>query len=67
MFQGQADPRMLDLIHRNLNRLRWTIRPEADLFVVWNRGWKHAIGDDEARFAPLADQFLVKLRWIFRR
>ncbi len=49
------------------NRLRWTIRPEADLFVVWNRGWTHAIGDDEARFAPLADQFLVKLRWIFRR
>ena len=49
------------------NRLRWTIRPEADLFVVWNRGWRHAIGDDEARFAPLADQFLVKLRWIFRR
>ena len=35
--------------------------------VVWNRGWTHAIGDDEARFAPLADQFLVKLRWIFRR
>ena len=49
------------------NRLRWTIRPEADFFVVWNRGWKHAIGDDEARFAPLADQFLVKPRWIFRR
>jgi hypothetical protein len=49
------------------NRLRWTIRPEADLFVVWNRGWKHAIGDDEARFAPLSDQVLVKLRWILRR
>ena len=49
------------------NRLRWTIRPQADLFVVWNRGWTRAMGDDEARFAPLADQFLVKLRWIFRR
>ena len=49
------------------NRLRWTIRPEADLFVVWNRGWKHAIGDAEARFAPMADQFVLKLRWIFRR
>jgi len=49
------------------NRLRWTLRPEADLFVVWNRGWRHPIGDDDLRFAPLADQFLVKLRWIFRR
>src|SRR5687767_6932517 len=41
------------------DRLRWTIRPEADLFVVWNRGWKHPVGDEEARFAPLADQFVV--------
>ena len=49
------------------NRLRWTIRPEADLFVVWNRGWTHPLGDEEARFAPLADQVAVKLRWIFRR
>lgn len=49
------------------NRLRWTIRPEADLFVVWNRGWKHPIGEDDFRLPPLADQFLVKLRWILRR
>jgi len=25
------------------------------------------IGDDEARFAPLEDQRVVKLRWILRR
>jgi hypothetical protein len=49
------------------NRIRWTIRPEADLFIVWNRGWKHALFDEEARFAPLNDQFVAKLRWIFRR
>jgi len=49
------------------NRLRWTIRPEADLFVVWNRGWRHPVGDDVPLFAPLVDQFVVKLRWIFRR
>ena len=48
------------------NRVRWTIRPEADLFIVWNRGWKHGIGDEEGGFAPLSDQFVVKLRWIFR-
>ena len=49
------------------NRVRWTIRPEADLFIVWNRGWKHGITDEEAAFAPLSDQFVLKLRWIFRR
>ena len=42
------------------NRLRWTIR-------LWNRGWRHPIGDDVPLFAPLADQFVVRLRWIFRR
>ena len=24
-------------------RLRWTIRPGNDLFLVWNRGWKHPV------------------------
>ena len=49
------------------NRLRWTIRPEADLFIVWNRGWQHPLLDSESSFAPLNDQFVVKLRWILRR
>lgn len=49
------------------SRLRWTIRPEADLFVVWNRGWKHGLLDTESAFAPLSDQFVVKIRWILRR
>ena len=49
------------------NRLRWTIRPNADLFVVWNRGWMHVLGDQEASFAPLSDQVVVKLRWVYRR
>jgi len=49
------------------NRLRWTIRPETDLFVVWNRGWQHGLLDAEPEFAPLRDQFVVKLRWISRR
>lgn len=49
------------------NRLRWTIRPNADLFVVWNRGWMHVLGDQEPSFAPLSDQVVVKLRWVYRR
>ena len=24
-------------------RLRWTIRPGNDLFVVWNRGWQRLV------------------------
>lgn len=49
------------------NRLRWTIRPEADLFVVWNHGWVHSAFSDETQFAPLSDELVMKLRWIFRR
>ncbi|HEY8850314.1 MAG TPA: hypothetical protein VIO12_13525, partial [Thermoanaerobaculia bacterium] len=48
------------------NRIRWTIRPNADLFVVWNRGWRHPLIDDDRLLTPLSDQFVVKLRWIGR-
>ncbi len=48
------------------NRVRWTIRPNADLFIVWNRGWKHPLSEDDRFLAPLSDQFVVKLRWIGR-
>lgn len=50
-------------------RIRWTIRPNADLFVVWNRGWMHPLGDEESQsqFAPVSDQLVFKLRWILRR
>ena len=49
------------------NRLRWTIRPEADLFVVWNHGWKHDLLDSEPFLVSLSDQLIVKVRWVFRR
>lgn len=49
------------------NRLRWTIRPEAELFLVWNRGWRHALSEEDRFLAPLSDQFVVKMRWEFRR
>ena len=48
------------------NRLRWTMRPNADLFVVWNRGWKHPLSEDDRFLTPLSDQFVVKLRWVGR-
>lgn len=49
------------------NRLRWTIRPEAELFLVWNRDWKHPFADEDRFLSPLSDQLVVKLRWELRR
>jgi hypothetical protein len=49
-------------------RLRWTIVPGRDLFVVWNRGWKHPISERAPDLlVPEADQIIVKLRWTFTR
>ena len=49
-------------------RLRWTIAPGRDLFVVWNRGWKHPIFERAPDLlVPDADQLIVKLRWTFTR
>ncbi len=56
---------------RNLGtntRLRWTLRPGKDLYVVWNHGWEHPIGsDNRSTFQPVSDQLVVKLRWTFRK
>ena len=49
-------------------RLRWTIRPGKDLFVVWNRGWKQPPAEGSLySLAPSDDQVIVKLRWTFTR
>jgi hypothetical protein len=49
-------------------RMRWTLRPGADLYVVWTRGWLHP-PDAERSFEaePLDAEAVVKLRWTFRR
>jgi hypothetical protein len=48
-------------------RLRWTIRPGNDLFIVWNRGWQRVIRDPrEVSLNPNAETIAVKLRWTFR-
>ena len=49
-------------------RLRWTIRPGNDLFIVWNRGWQKLIRDPrDAALIPESEVFTVKLRWTFRK
>ena len=56
---------------RNLGtntRLRWTLRPGNDLYVVWNHSWEHPIGSyNRSMLQPISDQLAVKLRWTFRR
>ncbi|MFQ5739879.1 MAG: DUF5916 domain-containing protein [Acidobacteriota bacterium] len=49
------------------NRLRWTIHPGKDFFVVWNRNWEHPSGSRPYDLLPLSDQLLIKLVWTFRR
>jgi hypothetical protein len=44
------------------SRLRWTIRPGRDLFLVWNRNWRR-LPRFSRRFESEADQVAVKLRW----
>lgn len=48
-------------------RLRWTIRPGNDFFVVWNRGWQRVIRDPhDLNLVPNSEEVVIKLRWTFR-
>jgi hypothetical protein len=47
-------------------RLRWTIKPGRDLFVVWNRGWQRWRTRPELTLTPETETFAIKLRWTFR-
>jgi len=52
------------------SRLRWTIHPGTDVFVVWNRNWRDSQIPNNGRsdFLPLdSDQVVVKLRWALAR
>jgi hypothetical protein len=46
-------------------RLRWTIRPGTDVYLVWNRGWQET-GTDRYNLAPQAEQVTLKVRWTVR-
>jgi hypothetical protein len=48
-------------------RLRWTLKPGNELFVVWNRGWKRLIlSPHELGLIPETELLAVKLRWTLR-
>jgi len=49
-------------------RLRWTLKPGRELFLVWNRGWQRLRTSREDPLLAPDSQFLaLKLRWTFRR
>lgn len=49
-------------------RLRWTMRPGNDLFVVWNRGWQRLVlRPGDLGLIPDNELLAIKLRWTFRR
>ena len=49
------------------SRLRWTIRPGTDFYVVWNHGWVHPSDEDRwSALKPVNDQAVVKLRYTWR-
>jgi len=48
-------------------RLRWTIKPGNDLFIVWNRGWKRLyLSPHDKTMAPEGELIAIKLRWTVR-
>lgn len=47
-------------------RLRWTIKPGNDLFIVWNRGWQRLLTRPDLSLVPQTDLIAIKLRWTFR-
>jgi hypothetical protein len=50
------------------SRLRWTIKPGNDLFIVWNRGWQRLIlTPRDPSLVPDNELIAIKLRWTFRR
>ncbi len=48
-------------------RLRWTLRPGNDFFLLWNRGWQRLVlSPRDELLAPDPELLVVKVRWTFR-
>lgn len=47
-------------------RIRWTIKPGNDLFIVWNRSWQKLVTRPELTLIPQSDLIAIKLRWTLR-
>jgi len=58
LVQYDTESRLLGL----QSRLRWTLAPEAELFVVFNRGWVRELG----AYLPQFDSGSVKFQYTWR-
>jgi Domain of unknown function (DUF5916) len=47
-------------------RLRWTIKPGDDFFLIWNRTWIRNIAQPGTSLDPDAESLTAKIRWTFR-
>jgi hypothetical protein len=48
-------------------RMRWTVKPGNDLYVVWNRNWIQTSTEGGVHWGRDSDQIVVKARWTFRK
>jgi len=49
-------------------RLRWTLKPGRELFLVWNRGWQRLrTSREDLLLTPDSEFLALKLRWTLRR
>jgi hypothetical protein len=47
-------------------RLRWTIKPGNDFFLIWNRTWQRNPTVPGLNLGPDAESLTAKLQWTFR-
>ncbi len=48
-------------------RLRWTLKPGNDVFLVWNRGWQRLLlSPRDLTLMPENELIALKIRWTFR-
>ncbi len=49
------------------NRIRYTIEPGKDIFLVWNYNWERFDGESIFHSKLLANQIALKFRWTWRK
>lgn len=49
-------------------RLRWTVKPGNDVFLVWNRAWQRLLlSPRDLTLIPENELIALKIRWTFRK
>ena len=49
------------------SRLRWTLTPGDDVYLVWNRNWIRTFDETGEHLGRESDQVVLKVRWTFRK